>query len=154
MPEQTPKYRYATESNIRTLIGLIAKEFSEYLDESEVEAAISKAIQDAATIEFKVVSSLPETGSSKFIYLLPNTSEEGNNIYDEYIWDESKSKFELLGGLPQEIDLSDYVKFEDLTDYVQNDDLSEYVKSSDLEAITDSEITDIWNDIMTPSVEE
>lgn len=135
MDEETPKYRYATESNIRTLINLIAKEFSEYLDEDEVNLAIAKAIQEAATIEFKVVTSLPESGSTKFIYLLPNTSE-GNNIYDEYIWDEQNSKFELLGGLPQEIDLSDYVK------------------DSDLEAIADSEITTIWNDVMNPSSEE
>lgn len=124
------KIRYMTESNVRVLIGLIKNEFANYLDDEQIQSAISEAIKGISTIEFKKVDVLPEVGESNYIYLVPNSSE-GDNVYDEYFWDASSSKFEVMGN----------------TDI----DLSDYVTTSDLEALTNEEIGEIWNSVMNPS---
>ena len=55
------------------------------------------------TLQFTIVSTLPTTGESNIIYLVPTTSSSTNN-YDEYIW--VNNKRELLGGIS--IDLTNY----------------------------------------------
>lgn len=60
------------------------------------------------TIEIKVVDSLPTTGESNVIYLVPKASGEG---YVEYVWVASATKFEEIGDT--DIDLSDYRKAAD-----------------------------------------
>lgn len=78
---------------------------------NNLHAATKKYVDDAvgalATITISVVSSLPTTGSSNVIYLVPKSTAQTNNVYDEYVWVASTSKFEKIGDT--EIDLSGYL---------------------------------------------
>lgn len=85
--------------------------------ESEVEALISSAVSGITSFEYKIVTSLPATGTKGVIYLISNGGS-GSNIYDEYIW--VNNKFEIIG-----------------TTAV---DLSGYLKKTDMVAITNAEI--------------
>ena len=68
---------------------------------------------------YKVVTELPEIGSSKYIYLVPKSSLLSDNIYNEYLWvEEKEEKWELVGDT--EIDLTDYVKKDEIIDVVRN----------------------------------
>ena len=87
-----------------------------------VKTAVDNAIAGVTGISFEIVQTLPQTGATGTIYLVPN-SGTGQNIYDEYIWIASSSKFEKIG----------------TTDV----DLSGYVQDSDMVAITNAEIDTI-----------
>lgn len=126
------KKRYMDENNVRVLISLIKNEFANYLDDEQIQNAITEAIKGISTLEFKKVDVLPETGETNYIYLVSKEGEDGDYC-DEYLWDASASRFELIGN----------------TDV----DLSGYVTESDLEALTNEEITEIWNSVMNPSEE-
>lgn len=84
-----------------------------------VKTAVDTAIASITGIEFEIVQTLPSTGRTGTIYLVSN-SGSAPNIYDEYIWIASTSKFEKIG----------------TTDV----DLSGYVQDSDMVAITNAEI--------------
>ena len=75
-----------------------------------VFAYVADKLKNIGGISFKMVDSLPETGDTKYIYLLPKTKAETQNSYDEYIW--YNSAWEKIG--TTDIDLSDYVKSTDL----------------------------------------
>lgn len=159
-------FKYATEGNIVKLIQLLKTKLSDYLTADEITEEINNSIKDMTHISFKKVDQLPEIGETKFIYLVPNTDGDGNNIYKEYFWVEEDSKFELLGTIDiQKIDLSGYVTKEELDekDYVTNTSLEakDYVTNTSLEArledyvlvdnmvaIEDSEIVAAWNEVM------
>jgi len=70
-------------------------------------AFVQEAIGSITGISYEVVQTRPETGAAGTIYLVPN-SGSGLNIYDEYIWVSSLSKFEKIGST--ETDLSGYWK--------------------------------------------
>lgn len=59
----------------------------------------------ASGLKIVVVQELPETGATDTFYLVPKTTSQTNNIYDEYIYNNG---WELIG--TTEIDLTDYVK--------------------------------------------
>ena len=47
---------------------------------------------------FETVTELPTEGKESVIYLVPNGDTSGDeNSYDEYLWDKTNSKFELIG---------------------------------------------------------
>ena len=81
-----------------------------YQTASQVQTAINTAISGITGIDYKIVTSLPTTGEKGTIYLLANSSSETQNIYDEYIYVDSK--WEKIGTTA--VDLSDYIKDEDL----------------------------------------
>ena len=83
---------------------------------------IQDAIGSITGLSFEIVQTLPTTGVAGVIYLVPN-SGTAPNIYDEYIWISSTSKFEKIG----------------TTDV----DLSGYVQSSEMVTITNAEIDTI-----------
>lgn len=93
-----------------------------YQTSSDVQSAINSAISGITGISFEVVQSLPATGKTGVIYLVPN-SGSAPNIYDEYIWLSSSSSYEKIG----------------TTDV----DLSGYQLSSELVAVTNAEIDTI-----------
>lgn len=70
---------------------------------SQVSSAISKALEGITTIDYQVVTDLPETGAKGTIYLKSNGGTSPN-VYDEYIWVEDK--FEKIG--TTEVDLTNY----------------------------------------------
>lgn len=66
---------------------------------------LNDKISSIPKFKISVVSSLPTTGiSSTTIYLVPNSKNETNNIYTEYIY--TDGKWEIIG--TQTIDLSGY----------------------------------------------
>lgn len=77
---------------------------SDTYTKSEVNALIAKIIQ----FTIKKVSVLPVTGEDNIIYLVPSNNGDENNIYDEYLW--LDSKWESIGNT--KINLSDYYTIE------------------------------------------
>lgn len=55
---------------------------------------------------YVIADTLPETGKSNKIYLIPDTDGEGDNVYVEYAW--TGSKFEEIGRHKADIDLTGY----------------------------------------------
>lgn len=74
-----------------------------------VDTAITNALAGITGITYEVVTSLPTTGQAGVIYLVSHSHGTGD-IYDEYIW--VNSKFEKIGNT--DIDLSDYMKTSDM----------------------------------------
>lgn len=74
---------------------------------------ISATGAGGAGLSFIVYDTLPETGESGFIYLVPKDSE-APDVYDEYVWIKATQTFELIGST--QVDLTDYAKKE----YVDN----------------------------------
>ena len=87
-----------------------------------VKTAVDNAIAGVTQISYEVVTSLPTTGQTGVIYLVAH-SHGTSDVYDEYIWVASTSKFEKIGN----------------TDV----DLSGYWAKADLVAITNAEIDTI-----------
>ena len=58
--------------------------------------------------DYASFSALPAEGSTKYIYLVPASGEQGSNAFDEYIWVPSEGAYEMIGST--EIDLSSYAK--------------------------------------------
>lgn len=75
---------------------------SQTYTKSEVTALIG----DVKTISIQKVASLPATGESNVIYLVPANPAANDNNYIEYIWVASDNKFEPIGDT--KIDLSNY----------------------------------------------
>ena len=66
---------------------------------------VNSAIGNITEFSAEVVEELPQTGENGVLYLVDN-SGSGQNVYDEYIWVASESKFEKIG--TTDIDLSGY----------------------------------------------
>ncbi len=56
---------------------------------------VQTAIANANHITYKKVTTLPATGETNVIYMVPNANTAGNNIYDEYMWIDGK--WEVMG---------------------------------------------------------
>lgn len=84
-------------------------DLSAYAKSADVTKEIASAVSGVIQIDYSVVEALPSTGKKGVIYLVAN-SGSGNNIYDEYIY--INSKFEKLGS--REMDLSSYAKKTDI----------------------------------------
>ena len=95
------KPNIALKSEIPTNVSSLTNDTG-YQTASDVASAIASIQQ----FEIKIVDALPVSGQKMVLYLLPKTSVSGDNIYDEYIWLESTSSFELVGSTT--VDLSDY----------------------------------------------
>ena len=83
---------------------------------AEVKASLQEVLEEAkaytdneiATFDFIKIGTLPETGLINKIYLVPKTSSENNDLFDEYLW--INNTWEFLGTKKVEVDLSDYLK--------------------------------------------
>lgn len=78
----------------------------------ELEQEYPQDLESGGGISVKIVTSLPEVGEKKYIYLVPNNSNKPNNIYEEYLWSEELGAFELVGST--QIDLSGYYTKEEV----------------------------------------
>ena len=102
-------------------------------DSTNANAAGSKAVYDFVTnaiagisgFHAEIVSELPETGQTNILYLVAKSTAASGDGYDEYLY--INGAFERVGS----------------TDI----DLSGYVKASEMHAITNTEITDIVNQV-------
>ena len=126
-------------------------DLSAYAKSSDVTKEIASAVSGVTQIDYSVVEALPSTGKKGVIYLVAN-SGSGNNIYDEYIY--INSKFEKLGS--REMDLSSYAKKTDIPTKVSsltND--SGYQTAAQvtsaintkLVAMTDTELNTMWTEV-------
>ena len=86
---------------------------------------VTAAIADISGFHAEIVSELPETGKTNILYLVAKTEAASGDGYDEYLY--INGAFERVGS----------------TDI----DLSGYVKASEMHAITNTEITDIVNQV-------
>ena len=67
---------------------------------------------EPGAIKFEIVAELPTTDIKEdTIYLVPNTDPETQNNYDEYVYVDGQ--WEKLGGVQVEVDLTNYVQFDD-----------------------------------------
>ena len=74
--------------------------------ESYTKAEVNALIGDLKTIQIETVTQLPPAGESNKIYLVPASSETGENHHIEYIWVASENRFEQIGDT--KIDLTGY----------------------------------------------
>lgn len=122
-----------------------------YAKSADVTKEIASAVSGVTQIDYSVVESLPSTGKKGIIYLVAN-SDSDNNIYDEYIY--INSKFEKLGS--REMDLSSYAKKTDVPTKVSsltND--SGYQTAAQvtsainakLVVMTDTELNTMWTEV-------
>lgn len=104
------------------------------LDDSQLKTSISssssnsdipsaKAVYDYVasvpkwtTQVASTVNDLPQTGSVGVFYLVPNSSSEVSNAYDEYFW--NGSSYEKFG--TKQIDISNLVTLDDVLEYINN----------------------------------
>lgn len=88
-----------------------------YYLKSEVytKADVDTLISAVSSLDIQVVETLPTTGISRTtIYLLPKSTSQSSNVYDEYInLDGTTAGWEKIGDT--QIDLSNYVTNDDLT---------------------------------------
>lgn len=78
--------------------GKLASDLSAYYTKTEIDQMIS------ADLKFEVVQTLPQTPDTHTIYLVPKSTSETNNVYDEYMY--INNAWELIG--TTEVDLSNY----------------------------------------------
>ena len=126
-------------------------DLSAYAKSDAVNSQIATAVSGITQIDYTVVDSLPSTGKKGVIYLVAN-SGTGTNIYDEYIY--INSKFEKLGS--REMDLSSYAKKTDIPTKVssltndsgyQNSTQVNSLIDAKLVAMTDTELNTMWTEV-------
>lgn len=107
---QLPSY-YAKATDIPTALSELTND-ENFIDNTVnnlvnyyTKTEVGNLIGDIATIQVLAVDSLPTSGQSNIIYLVPKTSAQSQNIKDEYLW--TGSAFEKIGDT--EIDLSNYL---------------------------------------------
>lgn len=103
----------ADTSSIPTAVSDLTNDL-DFQTGTEVATAIDEALAGITGIDFEIVQTLPQTGEKGVIYLVPQSSGSGSNIYDEYIWvtNSGVGSFEKIGST--DIDLSGYVQFTDI----------------------------------------
>lgn len=78
--------------------------------ETYTQSEVNQLIANIPKFSVEVVQALPATGEAMVLYLVPKTGT-APDVYEEYVWVEDDSTFELLGSTAV-----------DLTGYIQNTD--------------------------------
>ena len=102
-----------TAGNAAASAAAVKKDLVNYYKKTETysQAEINNKISAIPKFDIKVCEALPDSNISKTtVYLLKGKKEDTNNIYDEYIY--VNSKWEMLGS--QSLDLSGYATTEAL----------------------------------------
>ena len=86
---------------------------------------VTAAIAGISGFHAEIVSELPETGKTNTLYLVAKTEAASGDGYDEYLY---------INGAWERVGSTDI-------------DLSGYVQASEMHAITNTEITDIVNQV-------
>lgn len=87
------------------------EDLKNYYKKSETysQEEVNSLIGNLTRLTLQVVQELPEVGTEHIIYLVPN-NESGNNIYEEWLF--VQSKWEMIG--TTEVDLSNYYTKEEI----------------------------------------
>lgn len=115
----------AIEAEIPEIDSIITQSSSNAASSAAVYNFVKSELAEVSGLSFKIVDALPQTGESKYIYLVSKAAAAEQNIYDEYIW--YNNAWEKIGST--EIDLSGYVK------------------ASEMHELTAEEITTIFNSV-------
>lgn len=111
---QGPKGEPGSDANvtamtIRNALGYLP------ISSSSLSPYAQKTYVDQAVSSIKlcvVVLQLPAVGEANKIYLVRRDQQEANNVFDEYLW--IQSKWEYIGQFQAQIDLSEYAKKTDV----------------------------------------
>lgn len=96
---------------------------------------IISATTTLSLLYYPSLSDLPSVGELNTIYMVSSQPIEPNNNYDEYIWDTVNSRYEKIGTISTQVDLSNYynkTQTEELLSNKQDKITSENKLSSDL----------------------
>ena len=108
---------------------------TQYPTAEATKSYVTKALSLISTVSIEVLEALPsiEEAKQNVFYFIPASTTGETNYYDEYVYVPESgavpAHFELIGSTAV--------------------DLSGYVKSEQLHALTNSEITDIYNSVFT-----
>lgn len=99
----------------------VVNDLTNYYKKSETytKTEVDNKIAAIKTITLSVVETLPATGQSNVIYLVPKKGGSGTNVKDEYLW--TGTAFEKIGDTS--IDLSGYWAKADLVE-ATNDEIN------------------------------
>ena len=86
---------------------------------------VTSAIAGITKLTAQIVTTLPTTGESNILYLVPKSTAATNNAYDEYMW--ISNKWELIGTTA--VDLSGYLKTTDIANWAKADNKPTYTAS-------------------------
>lgn len=75
-------------------------------NQTYTQAQVNDLLGQLSSISISIVNSLPSTGQSNIIYLVPKAGVTGTNVYTEYLW--TGTKFEMIGDTS--IDLENYLQ--------------------------------------------
>ena len=103
---------FASASDFTNLSNNVYRK-NEVYTKGETNSAIATAIAGVTQIKYEIVEELPQVGVDGVIYLIKYAETPQGNIYQEWIWISSANKYETLGSTNQ-IDLSNYVTFDDI----------------------------------------
>ena len=109
-----------------------------YVD--ELESSLVEAIGNIVSFDTVIVDSLPEKGEKGVFYFKPLTSsDDPNNIYEEYMWLESSSRYECIATTSTSLSLDNYYTKEEV------DSLIDIITSPEGDYYTKSEIDGLIN---------
>lgn len=92
-------------------------------NETYTQSEVNNLIGAIQQFHYEIVQTLPQTGETNILYLVPKSTSETQNVYDEYVY--ANSGWEKIGDT--QIDLSDYV-----TITMLNNALTNYTTTTDL----------------------
>lgn len=117
--------------------------------ETYTQTEVNQLIGAIKTISMKVLPTRPEIGETNIIYLIPSTKSETENIYEEWIYVDSK--WELIGST--KCDLSNYYTKDEINtilfDYITSTDLEETLKDYASKNYVDTSISNAIGNIDT-----
>lgn len=112
--------------------------------ETYTQSEVNNLIGQIKTISIQVVDSLPTTGESNIIYLVPKEGSSGD-IYNEYIW--VNNAWELIGST--QIDLTDYATKEwvntQISDFLTETEITQLINSSLTNYYTQQQVNNLLN---------
>lgn len=128
----------AKTSDLTNDSGFITKlvnDLSNYYLKSETytKTEVNNLIGQIGSLQFQVVNELPVTGNSSYIYLVPSSNPEIQNIKDEYIW--VNSAWEQIGNT--QADLTGYA-----TETWVNSQISNFLTQSEIQTLINTSIAD------------
>ena len=100
--------------------------------ETYTKQEVNNIIGQIATLQFQVVATLPQTGDSKYIYLVPSSNPKTQNVKDEYIW--VNNAWEQIGST--QVDLTGYA-----TESWVNTQISGFLTQSQIQALINTALS-------------
>lgn len=133
-----PAGDYALESDIPDVSNFITNSVNNLLNyylksETYTKQEVNNLIGQIATLQFQVVSTLPQTGDSKYIYLVPSSNPKTQNVKDEYIW--VNNSWEQIGST--QIDLTGYA-----TENWVNTQISGFLTQTQIQALINTALSE------------